>query len=489
MTDTPQIERVTLAPNLEAARIIIGLWQVADMERESGLDTDKAAERLEEYAAAGFDTFDMADHYGSAELIAGRMLARHEGSVRPLAFTKWCPAPGTMDADSVRRGVEERLKRLGVDTVDLLQFHWWTFDHPGWLDGLHEMARLKEEGLIRVLGVTNFDAGHLHLALADGVPLATNQVSFSLLDRRAAGPLRDVCKQHGVKLLTYGTLCGGFLTDRWLGRPEPAEIAAWSGMKYKRFIDTIGGWEAYQSVLRAAREVADRHDVSIANVATRWVLEQEQTGCVIIGARLGEREHRDDNARLFGFRLSEADHAELAEACDRLQPIPGDCGDEYRHPPFLTASGDLTHHLDAIAPAFEPEDVPGRPGRRRVSSGSVWEGIAGYSRAVRVGERIVVSGTTATHGSDRVAARGDAGGQATFILDKIVAALRALGAEPADVIRTRILLADIDDWEPVSRAHGRVFGDVRPANTLVAAGGLVGDYLVEIEAEAIVDDG
>ena len=132
--------------------------------------------------------------------------------------------------------------------------------------------------------------------------------------------------------------------------------------------------------------------------------------------------------------------------------------------------------------------MPGSPGRWRVSSGSVWEPIAGYSRAVRVNDMIRVSGTTATHGADRVVAPGDAGAQTTYILDKIAAAIAALGGRMEDVVRTRIYLADAAEWEPVSRAHGRVFGDIRPANTMVAAGGLIGDYAVEIEAEAELVD-
>ena len=100
------------------------------------------------------------------------------------------------------------------------------------------MARLKEEGLIGAIGVTNFDAAHLRVALADGVPIATNQVSFSLVDRRAAGDLSALCREKGVKLLAYGTLCGGFLSDRWLGKPEPDSIADWSRSKYKRFIES-----------------------------------------------------------------------------------------------------------------------------------------------------------------------------------------------------------------------------------------------------------
>ncbi|MFN3937179.1 MAG: aldo/keto reductase [Gemmobacter sp.] len=480
-------ERLRLSPALEISRVLTGLWQVADIEKDgAAIDPETGADLLAAYADAGFDTFDMADHYGSAERIAGRLLARWSGPGRPLAFTKWCPAPGPMTPQIVRAGVEERLDRLGIGKVDLLQFHWWSFEHPAWLDALHELARLRDEGLIAELGVTNFDAAHLHLALSDGVPLLTNQVVCSLIDRRATGALAQVCAATGVRLLCYGTLCGGFLSERWLGAAEPHDIADWSKMKYKRFIDAAGGWAAFQTVLRAAAAVARRHGVSIANVATRWVLDQPGVAGVIVGARLGERSHAADNLRLFRFALDDEDHARLAEAFDQTAPIPGDCGDEYRRPPFLTASGDLSHHLDSMPRAFEPQPVPHRAGALRVGSGSKWEPVAGYCRAQRVGDRIVISGTTATAGADRVVAPGDAAAQATFILDRIAGALAALGGGVDDVVRTRIYLTDPADAVAVSQAHGRVFGAIRPANTLVVVAGLIGDYRVEIEAEAVL---
>ncbi len=278
---------------LEISRLVCGLWQVADLEKDGSiLDPEHSATALGAYVQAGFDTFDMADHYGSAETITGRMLRRHSAGSRPLAFTKWCPEPGPMTPEIVRAGVTERLQRLGVERIDLLQFHWWSFEHPAWLDALHEMNRLREEGLIANLGVTNFDAAHLALALADGVSLVSNQVSFSLMDRRAAGPLSELCKRKGVRLLAYGTLLGGFLSEKWLGQPEPDNIPDWSRSKYKRFIDIAGGWKAFQAVLAAAAAVAGRHDVSVSNVAARWVLEHEAVAAAIIGARVTESDHR-----------------------------------------------------------------------------------------------------------------------------------------------------------------------------------------------------
>jgi aryl-alcohol dehydrogenase-like predicted oxidoreductase len=182
-------ERIHIAPKTEISRALTGLWQVADIEKDGAvIDPEKGAAHLQDYVAAGFDTFDMADHYGSAEIIAGRLLT-HDSDPRPALLTKWCPPPGAMTADIVRAGVHKRLERLDVERIDLLQFHWWSFEHPAWLDALHELSRLRDEGLIAELGVTNFDAAHFNLALADSIPLRTNQVSFSFLDRRAGGTL------------------------------------------------------------------------------------------------------------------------------------------------------------------------------------------------------------------------------------------------------------------------------------------------------------
>jgi len=128
------------------------------------------------------------------------------------------------------------------------------------------------------------------------------------------------------------------------------------------------------------------------------------------------------------------------------------------------------------------------PYRDSTGSGTHWEALAGYARAVRIGDCILVSGTTAT-GPDGVVGAGDAAAQARYILDIIDAAIQRLGGGPRDVVRTRVYVRDIADWEAVARVHGERFGAIRPANTLVEAR-LVGDeYLVEIEAEAVIGAG
>jgi len=483
MAQPVHVPTTELAPGLTISRVVTGLWQLADMERDGRtLDLERTAAAMQPYVDAGLTTFDMADHYGSAELVAGIFRSEHAGV---QCLTKWVPKPGRVAEAEVRAAVERALTRLRADAIDLLQYHAWNYADPSWLETLYQLQDLKREGLIRQLGLTNVDTAHLRVVNASGIEVVSNQVSFSLLDQRAAGRLAPYCSATGVGLLAYGTVAGGWLTERWLGQPEPdwERTGTWSMMKYGRFLRVAGGWEVLQRVLTAAKQVGDRHGVSIANVATRYILDRPGVAGVIVGARLGERVHVDDTLRLFSFSLSDSDRAEIGDALATLQPIPGDCGDEYRTPPFLTASGDLSHHLQSMPPPFDT--VTTSDGRTRCLTGTTWETVAGFARAVRHGRHIAVSGTTATLG-DRAIGGHDAAAQTHFAIDKIAGALQSLGASLEDVIRTRVYVRHVHDWEAVARAHGERFGRIQPANTLVGAE-IVGDeYLVEVEADAIV---
>ena len=127
--------------------------------------------------------------------------------------------------------------------------------------------------------------------------------------------------------------------------------------------------------------------------------------------------------------------------------------------------------------------------RQRVSSGTEWESIVGYSRAVRAGDQIHVSGTTATDEDGDVVGAGDPAAQTRQAIANVEEALGAFDATLADVVRTRLYVTDVDDWEAIGRAHGEAFGDVRPAATMVEVSRLIDpELLVEIEAVAVVED-
>ncbi len=481
------VERIEIAPGFSISRVLTGLWQIADMERNGRqLDLYYAAGAMRPYVEAGFTTFDMADHYGSAEEITGIFRQTLSPNESAQFFTKWVPKPGAITREDVRRAVQTALERLQTDRLDLLQYHCWTYADPIWLESLFWLEELRNEGLIRHLGVTNIDTAHMRIALTSGINLITNQVSYSLLDQRASGAMSALCREFGIKILAFGTVAGGFLTERWLDQPEPdwEKLPTWSLLKYGRYIRAAGGWAVFQNLLQTMKRIAQKHEASMANIACKAILDNPAVGGVIIGARLGLSQHIEDNLRLFSFELDDEDRVGLTDALAQLKPLPGDCGDEYRKPPLLTAAGDLSDHLERFPAPYKTKTAV--DGRTHVMSGTTWEKIAGYCRAVRHGNEIFISGTTATHG-EKLIGGGDAAAQTHFIIDKIEGTLQSLGARLEDIVRTRMYVRHLDDWEAAARAHGQRFGEILPANTLVQADLVGDDYLVEIEAEARVD--
>ena len=133
-------ERWELAPDLSISRVLTGLWQIADMERDGQqLDLVATAREMEPYIKAGLTTFDMADHYGSAEEIAG-VFTREHGSKAVQTLTKWVPKPGPSTREEVREAVELSLRRMQTERLDLLQFHAWNYADPSYLDTLFYLS-------------------------------------------------------------------------------------------------------------------------------------------------------------------------------------------------------------------------------------------------------------------------------------------------------------------------------------------------------------
>ena len=222
-----------------------------------------------------------------------------------------------------------------METLDLLQFHWWNYTDSRYLDALAQLADLRDAGVIRHLALTNFDTERVAGILDHGIRIVSNQVQYSLIDRRPEVQLGPFCRGTGVRLLAYGTVCGGLLSERYLGQPEPrgSALDTASLQKYKRMVDAWGGWRLFQELLTALNDVATRHAVGIATVDVRWVLDRPEVAGAILGRRLGVTDHRVDNARVFAITLDSEDHARieavLAESRDLFDLI-GDCGDEYR---------------------------------------------------------------------------------------------------------------------------------------------------------------
>ncbi len=322
------VEYVELAPGYRIPRIIRGGWQLAG--DHGPVERDRAITDMGAFLRAGLNTVDGADIYTGVEDMYGDFNAVQMAARQPRmqVHTKLVPDYGdlaTVDAAQVRRIVTRSLSRLKADRLDLVQLHWWDYSVARYVEAAVALHSLQKEGLIAHIGGTNFDAAHIHEILSAGVPVVSMQTQYSLLDRRPRGSLAALCAKENMHLLCYGSLAGGFLTEHWLGQPEPASpMENRSLVKYKLIIDEFGGWAAFQELLQVLKTIAQGHAVSLSSVAVRWVLEQPGVAAAIVGARYANR--LASTLEVFSFQLDDADRALLDSV---LAAHPGPAGDPY----------------------------------------------------------------------------------------------------------------------------------------------------------------
>jgi len=204
--------------------------------------------------------------------------------------------------------------------------HWWDYDIPGYVEAAAWLDEERRAGKIRQVGLTNFDQRRLAEIVAAGVPIVAHQVQYSVLDRRPANGIADQCGRNGIGLLCYGALAGGFLSERYLGLPEPAApLDNRSLVKYRLIIDEFGGWDRFQALLTVLGEVAARHRVGIGAVALRWVLDQPGVSGAIVGAR--HARHLARTIQAFAFALDAGDRAAIARVQSASTGPQGDVYD------------------------------------------------------------------------------------------------------------------------------------------------------------------
>ena len=334
-----QSQTIQLAPDLKICRILNGMWQVAGGHGQ--INPEDAISEMLQYHEAGLTTWDMADIYGPAEEFLGqfrKILVKEKGEdelAKTQALTKFVPSPGPMTRSIVEHYIDKSIKRMNVKSIDVLQFHWWDYNDASYIDALHHLSKLQGERKIKYLGLTNFDTIRMQIMVEQGFRLVSNQVQYSLVDQRPQVKMALFCKNHGIKLLCYGTLLGGFFSEKYLGRQEPtrSDLSTLSLQKYKNMIDIWGGWQLFQELLCIMEQIAQKHHTSIANVATRFVLDRPEVAGVIIGARLGITNHISDNLQVFSLKLDNDDYEQIKSVTSKSNDLfdaIGDCGDEYR---------------------------------------------------------------------------------------------------------------------------------------------------------------
>lgn len=323
-------ELFDLRPDYQISRVIRGGWQLAG--GHGAVDAQEAIGDLALFCEAGITTFDCADIYTGVEELIGAFRSQYrdkhgaEALKQVRVHTKCVPdlelLPKIRRSD-VQAIIDQSLRRLRMERLDLVQFHWWDYAAPGYVETALWLKELQQDGKIDLLGGTNFDTPRSAELIQAGYPLASMQVQYSLLDARAESSLVALCKKHDVYLLCYGSVAGGFLSDQWLGKPEPTPpFENRSLTKYKLIIDDFGGWTLFQTLLATLRRIADAHRSDIATVASRATLERPQVGAVIVGAR--NRHHLAANRAIFDLRLTPQDHAAIAAVLACGQGPDGD---------------------------------------------------------------------------------------------------------------------------------------------------------------------
>lgn len=307
------MERIELQPGYSISRVIKGGWHLAG--GHGTITEDKALADMYAFAKAGITTFDCADIYTGVEELIGKFRKRYkdqflDGELPPLQIhTKYVPdysSLATLTKEETTSIIDRSLQRLGVEQLDLVQFAWWDYQFPKYVETALHLSDLQQSGKIRFLGVTNFDSARLKELLDAGVTIASNQVQYSVLDQRVEANMTSLAEAHHIPYLCYGTIAGGFISDRYYNRPDPSPpYENRSLTKYRLIIEEFGDYALYQKLLHVLRSIGDKYQVDIAEVACQYVLQKPMVGAVIVGAR--HTKHLSRLQKLDSFSLTADD--------------------------------------------------------------------------------------------------------------------------------------------------------------------------------------
>jgi aryl-alcohol dehydrogenase-like predicted oxidoreductase len=317
--------RIQIADGYDISRIIKGGWHLAG--DHGVIDPEQAVHDMAAFVEAGITTFDCADIYTGVEALIGRFRGLYPRLAKAVqVHTKFIPdlrMLADVDFNYVERSIDRSLMRLAMERLDLVQFHWWDYEVPGYVEAAAALSRLRDKGKIANIGVTNFDVPRLKQILDAGVPVVSMQAQYSLLDERPRNGMIDLCRSKSIAVICYGTVAGGFLSERWVGRQEPGDdLTNRSLIKYKLIIDDFGGWDLFQQLLAALARIAAKHGCDIATVASRTVLNWDHVAAIIVGAT--DASHLGANRGISDLQLDAADAAAIQAVLRQRQGPQGD---------------------------------------------------------------------------------------------------------------------------------------------------------------------
>jgi aryl-alcohol dehydrogenase-like predicted oxidoreductase len=313
------VKKVELVPGYLISPVIKGGWQLSTGHSlTSAIAEEAAISDIHTFIDAGISTLDFGDIYTGVEELVGKALKGIQKRSTVQLHTKYVPNESFLesyDRSDARSIVARSLERLGVDQVDLVQFHWWRYEAHHYLAALEELFLLKDEGLIREVGITNFDLPRLQEMVTSGFKPASIQLQYSILDRRPEEGMVKYCIEQGIGILCYGTVAGGFLSERYLNTSEPSAFETRSNIKYKLIIDDFGGWALFQELLHLLDEIAKVHGTDIGTIASSYALNKPGVKAVIVGAR--NLSHLDNNLLVCEIALSPSESAAIATLLSR----------------------------------------------------------------------------------------------------------------------------------------------------------------------------
>ncbi len=303
--------------NLISNSLIVGCWQL-DNRSWQAMTEEEIGRTIDTYLAMGISSFDTADIYGRSEQILGKVLQGRDCTI----LTKAVFFGDIPNTNQIKSKVESSLRKLKKDSLDSLQIHW----HNPQLDFASTLAtfnELLEIGKIRQLGVTNFDTPMLEKAL-QYAPIKTNQVQYSLIDRRAENSLQSLCLDKDISILAYGPLAGGFLSQKFLGlKLPPIEGEHARSFYYSSMVRAHGGWSPVQEMLLTMAQIANKYQVSISQLALNWVKNQPGVGAVISGFTQN-RQQIKSNIEAMEIKITPEDLQLLSEHSHALFKQEGD---------------------------------------------------------------------------------------------------------------------------------------------------------------------
>lgn len=335
-------------------RVINGCWQLsAEHCLQGQLDYKDALHAFHMLVDQGFTTFDCADIYTGAEELLGQFVneLKASGNYQEEMIqihTKFVPDKDVLPVINMKytEGIVDRsLKRMNREALDLVQFHWWDFNIPGMMETAFDLVELQKKGKIRNIGMCNMDTERMKMMVEAGIPVVSNQAQYSVFDRRPERSLLEYSKEHGIHTFCFGTLAGGFLDERYMGKEYKAPETR-SQVKYMQIIEDSLGWEGMQKLLPVLKGIADAHNVSIANVAVQYILRQPSVGAVMVGTR--NSKHVESNRRTLEFDLTQEEMDIIRNFINQYPTPEGDCYDLERNSPrykgiILTDRNNVNH--------------------------------------------------------------------------------------------------------------------------------------------------